>query len=109
MFQSITRKLRDAFPDNSVLDVKNESSMHAVPPGSETHFKVTLVSGSFAGMGLLDRHRAVNGVLAEELKTGVHALSITAKTEQEWEKSGGTVSASPSCLGGSKKEKAMKM
>ena len=31
------------------IDVTNESHMHSVPAGSESHFKVVLVSDSFAG------------------------------------------------------------
>lgn len=50
--------------------------MHSVPKGSETHFKVVVVSDQFKDKTLLDRHRAVNQLLDEELKSGVHALSI---------------------------------
>ena len=38
----------------------NESYMHNVPRGSETHFKVMVVSEAFAGLNRLARHRAVN-------------------------------------------------
>ena len=60
----------------SHLEVINESNMHNVPKGSETHFKVVVVSDSFEGLSLVKRHRAVNEVLAQELQSGVHALSI---------------------------------
>jgi BolA-like protein 1 len=83
------------------LEVINESSMHSVPPGSETHFKVLVVSPAFAGLGLVDRHRRVNEALRDELRGGVHALSIRALTPDQWgEGSPGFVS--PPCLGGSK-------
>lgn len=39
-----------------------------MPRGSETHFKVVVVSGLFDGHKLLARHRMVNDALAEELK-----------------------------------------
>ena len=53
----------------------------------ETHFNLTIVSNKFEGMPLIDRHRMVNEVLADEMQTGgVHALSIKAKTQQQWEK-----------------------
>ena len=35
-----------------------------------------LVSPAFAGMSRIERHRAVNSALADELKAGVHALAI---------------------------------
>ncbi|MGY8992269.1 MAG: BolA family protein, partial [Rhodospirillales bacterium] len=33
----------------SYLEVINESHMHSVPPGSESHFKVIIVADSFEG------------------------------------------------------------
>ncbi len=86
----------------SHLEVINESHMHSVPPGSESHFKLVIVSESFAGTGRLGRQRTVNGVLAEELKESLHALSMATHTEEEWRRRGGQVAPSPLCLGGGK-------
>ncbi|XP_010862088.1 bolA-like protein 1 [Esox lucius] len=83
------------------LEVHNESHMHAVPPGSESHFRVLVVSPRFEGLSLLQRHRLVNETLAEELRTCVHALAIQAKTPQQWF-SNPSLAKSPPCLGGSK-------
>ncbi|XP_014785398.1 DNA-binding transcriptional regulator BolA [Octopus bimaculoides] len=82
------------------LQVVNESYMHNVPKGSETHFKVVLVSHDFNGIGLVQRHRKINQCLSEELEGGVHALSITAHTSEEWIKNNGTFNKSPPCMGG---------
>jgi BolA protein len=98
--QAIERKLRDQLTP-IVLDVINESSMHSVPPGSETHFKVTVVSNAFEGKSLVERHRLVYAVLDDEIRGGVHALTITSRTPAEWEKNA-AVAQSPACLGGSK-------
>ena len=49
------------------LTVENESHMHSVPPNSETHFKVTVASEEFTGKRLIQRHRAINKALADEL------------------------------------------
>mmetsp|Transcript_8289 Transcript_8289/g.20633 ORF Transcript_8289/g.20633 Transcript_8289/m.20633 type:complete len:112 (+) Transcript_8289:81-416(+) len=95
----ITSKLEAAFSPTH-LEVLNESDAHNVPRGSETHFKVIVVSEGFAGVGPLDRHRLVNGALADELSGGVHALSIVAKTPAQWAKAS-HISPSPPCLGGS--------
>ena len=83
-------------------EVVNESHMHSVPPGSESHFKVTLVSSAFEGRRLLERHRAVNAALADELHGSVHALALHTMTPEEWFARGGAVPESPPCLGGSK-------
>ncbi len=100
LFEKIETKLSAALSPTH-LEVINESSMHNVPKGSETHFKVVVVSPSFEGLGLVDRHRRVNQVLADELKGGVHALSIRALTPDQWSASPAPV-PSPPCLGGSK-------
>jgi BolA protein len=42
----------------------------------------------FEGKSLLERHRMINEVLAEELAGPVHALAITALSEQEAAKGG---------------------
>ena len=70
------------------------SSMHSVPLGSETHFAVVVVSEQFEGVSLLNRHRSVHTVLSDELRSGVHALSVSARTPTQWQQSGGAVSKS---------------
>ena len=81
------------------LEIINESYMHNVPKGSETHFKVLVVSDQFRDTKLIARHRMVNESLSEELQSGVHALSIVAKTPEQWSQ-GQTVEKSPACRGG---------
>jgi stress-induced morphogen len=81
------------------LDVVNESGQHNVPPGSESHFKVVLVSEAFSGKRQVQRHQAIYGILADELANGVHALALHTYSPDEW--SGPTsVPGSPQCLGG---------
>ena len=84
------------------LDVVNESDQHNVPAGSESHFRVTIVSADFDGKRLLARHRLVNQSLADELAGPIHALALHTYTNEEWEKRNGQVRASPDCEGGSK-------
>lgn len=85
------------------FDVANESYMHNVPPGSESHFKITMVSDEFEGLPLIKRHQMLYGILAEEMKKGVHALALHTLTPSEYEQRHGQIPASPLCLGGSKK------
>nr|XP_015805226.2 bolA-like protein 1 isoform X2 [Nothobranchius furzeri] len=86
-------------PDH--VEVHNESHMHAVPPGSESHFRVLVVSSQFEGLPLIQRHRLVNEALKEELSSCVHALAIQAKTPEQWGKDP-SLGKSPSCMGGSR-------
>ena len=74
MQQTISEKLVQAFAPEH-LEVINESHMHNVPEGSESHFKVVLVSDSFKGKMPLARHRLVNAALEEELKGKIQALA----------------------------------
>ncbi len=100
--QRITEKLQQAFSPEH-LEVINESHMHNVPEGSESHFKVFIVSDDFAGKTLIARHRMVNEVLKDELDGGIHALALHTKTMQEWFDQGGAPE-SPECLGGGKNQ-----
>lgn len=99
--QTIQQKLQQAFSPIH-LEVVNESHMHSVPEGSESHFKVVVVSDAFEGEKLIARHRQVNRVLSAELAGGIHALALHTLTPDDWFNRGGTVSDSPPCLGGSK-------
>ncbi|WP_018691593.1 BolA family protein [Algicola sagamiensis] len=102
----IERKLLEAF-ETQHLEVLNESEKHNVAPGSESHFKVTIVTDAFAGLRLIQRHRQVNELLADELKKDIHALALHTYTPQEWyEYYSEEPPPSPRCLGGSKREKA---
>lgn len=97
----IEHKLQQAMqPD--FLEVVNESHLHNVPPGSESHFKVTVVSGQFNGKMLIARHRQINGILAEELNGKIHALALHTLTPDEYFERAGKVADSPLCMGGGK-------
>uniref|UniRef100_A0A2N9GJ38 BolA protein n=1 Tax=Fagus sylvatica TaxID=28930 RepID=A0A2N9GJ38_FAGSY len=68
-----------------VEDISYQHAGHAGVRGSdgETHFNVKVVSEEFEGKSLVKRHRLVYGLLQEELQSGLHALSIVAKTPSE--------------------------
>ncbi|EGC34677.1 hypothetical protein DICPUDRAFT_153091 [Dictyostelium purpureum] len=104
--KSIVEKLTNKFTP-SHLEVINESYMHSVPRGSETHFKVIIVSNEFDGKTMISQHRSINETLKDEFKNGVHALSIHSTTPLKWEMDQ-SVNKSPGCMGGSKKEKEKK-
>ncbi len=96
----ITEKLQTGLKP-SHLEVINESHMHNVPPGSESHFKVIAVTEAFEGKMLVARHRMINQLLADELAGPVHALALHTMTPDEWLEKGGAPQ-SPPCMGGGK-------
>jgi BolA protein len=73
-----------------------------VPPGSESHFKVIVVSAQFEGKRLIARHRLINATLAVELDKHIHALAIHTYTEDEWQTENRQAPDSPNCQGGGK-------
>lgn len=74
------------------LEIEDDSWRHAghhheggmdAQPGGESHFNLTVVSAAFEGQGRVQRQRAVNDLLRDELAGPVHALSIKAMTPAE--------------------------
>lgn len=100
--QQIEQKLVAALHPH-YMQVINESSQHNVAKGSETHFKLIVVSTEFASRKLLERQRTIYQLLADELSKHIHALSMYCYTPEEWQSAGHTVADSPKCRGGSGK------
>lgn len=98
--KTIEDKVQDKFAP-SHLEVINESHIHNVPAGSESHFKLVIVSDFFAGLSKVKRQQAVYAALSEELAGAVHALSMKTYSLDEWQQDP-AIPASPPCLGGSK-------
>ena len=75
----ITEKLTRAFQPEE-FELIDDSEKHRGHgnwrEGGETHFRLRLVSATFAGQSRVARQRAVNKVLAEELAGPVHALAM---------------------------------
>lgn len=82
----IETKLSEAFSP-SYLQVVDESHLHIghanYKPGGESHFNVTIVSADFCGLSRIQRHQKVYACLQDELKNGVHALSLTTLSPEE--------------------------
>ena len=95
----IEEKLNQAF-ELEYLAVENESHMHNVAPGSETHFRVVIVTKAFSGLMPVKRHRMVFTVLSEELDKHVHALALHTYVPSEWDEVKNRDFSSPHCLGG---------
>ncbi len=98
---TIIEKLKAAFQIHH-LEVENESHMHNVASGSESHFKVVLVSDDFNEINKVKQHQAVYAALSDELAGPVHALALHTYSHDKWLKTQ-LAPASPNCMGGSKK------
>ena len=80
----------------SILSITNESYMHNVPEGSESHFKIVIVSNNFKNQSTVKRHQLIYRVLDDIMKL-IHALSIYAFDEDEY-KDNPIVLDSPNCV-----------
>ena len=83
MIEHRIREKLEAALSPSLLDVINESALHAghrsSPGTGESHFRIVVVADAFAGETRIARHRRINALLAEELAPGgIHALAIHA-------------------------------
>ncbi|MBU6299247.1 MAG: BolA family transcriptional regulator [Alphaproteobacteria bacterium] len=88
MTDTIQRKLAAALAPTEI-DIEDDSARHRGHAGhrhgDETHFKVRIVSAAFAGLSRVERQRRVYAVLAEEMKSHIHALNLTTLTPAEAE------------------------
>lgn len=94
----LTEKLQNEFHPIH-CEVLNESHMHHVPPHSETHFKVILVSQKFLNQSKIKRHQSVYHLASQWMNQPIHALSLHLFTESEWEVFQNKNLDSPRCHG----------
>ncbi len=102
---SIESEIRDQITAEFVpvfMELVNESHGHNVPAGSESHFKLVLVTEKFAHMSKVKRHQAVYAAVNHALQNGVHALALHTYTPDEWA-ARNDAPQSPACMGGSNK------
>ncbi|KAH9625271.1 hypothetical protein KSS87_017719 [Heliosperma pusillum] len=69
-----------------IEDVSHQHAGHAAMKDNtcdETHLNLKIVSPQFEGLNLVKRHRMVYDLLSDELQSGLHALSINAKSPNE--------------------------
>ena len=82
----ITKRLEQALAPSHLM-VTNDSARHRGHAGDdgsgESHFSVEIVSERFAGLGRLERQRAVNAALGDLMRERIHALSIKASAPGE--------------------------
>jgi BolA protein len=78
---AIRQRLTAALAPNK-LDLVDQSALHAghagARPEGESHFRLLIVSATFAGKSRLERQRMVFAALGDLMRTDIHALAITA-------------------------------
>ena len=84
------------------MEIFNDSRRHS-RPGTDSHFRVILVSDLFEGKNLVARQRLVFSALAFELAGPVHALQMRCMTPAEYREADEEVRlVAPPCSGAPK-------
>ncbi|HYB09909.1 MAG TPA: BolA family protein [Alphaproteobacteria bacterium] len=82
----IKAKLNEALRPER-LEILDESHRHAghagARPEGETHFRLEIVSTAFEGRPRVARQRLIYEILADDLKSDIHALSLQTLTPAE--------------------------
>lgn len=81
--ERITQLLQQAFAPQR-LEVLDDSAKHAghagATPGEQTHITIRIQSKALHGLPRVKAHQAIYKLLAEELRTGLHAVAIEVLT-----------------------------
>lgn len=84
MEEKIRVKLEKAL-EPSLLEVVNESHLHKGHAGDngtgETHFRVVVTAEKLRGLSRVAAQREIYRVLDDEMRNGIHALSISVLAE----------------------------
>jgi stress-induced morphogen len=73
--ETIRARVLAALPDATVT-VRDST-------GEGDHFAVAVVSPSFEGQGLIDRHRQIYAALGQAMQSEIHALALDTLTPAE--------------------------
>lgn len=92
---------RAHFHDNA--STQRTGDAPAVQNRIETHFKLVIVSEAFQGLSRVARSRRVHELLSDELKAGVHALTMRLLVPNEMSDQELSKFVSPNCMGGSQR------
>lgn len=81
--EQIRQRLAVMYPVSlAVLDESHHHAGHA-GAGTESHFRLEIVTDAFAGKSTVARHRMIYSALGDLMHNGIHALTIQARTPQE--------------------------
>ena len=87
LVQEIKSRLKKtiAIDHLTIMDDTGKHLRHQHYDGGR-HFKIIIVSSTFEGVSLLDRHKLVYQALDGMIKNEIHALGLKTIATSEWEK-----------------------
>tara|TARA_B100000029_G_scaffold364506_1_gene357698 strand:+ start:387 stop:668 length:282 start_codon:yes stop_codon:yes gene_type:complete len=86
MIQKKILKLIQSKINVEYIDINDFTSKHKKHKHYDQggHYTLIVVSNDFKNISLLERHKIIYNILNDMLKKEIHALSITAKTIDEY-------------------------
>ena len=80
------KELLDKELDIHHIEILDDSAKHRNHSQSNGggHFQLTIISSDFESKSLIQRHRIIYSILGSMIKKEIHALSIQAKTPEEY-------------------------
>jgi BolA protein len=79
------RRLESAFQPQ-VMELVDEGHLHVGHAGAKDgrgHFRLHIVSESFAGKNLVQRHRLIYQAMGDLMQSDIHALAIEAQAPDD--------------------------
>lgn len=70
--QTLRQKLRDAFPNASVVELEDLT-------GTQDHYRALIVDAAFSGKTRIEQHKLVYQALGELMHGPVHALALETR------------------------------
>ncbi len=87
LYNEIEKRLNQSM-DILLLDIKDDTGRHIHHKNytGGAHLSAIIVSSSFDGLNLLERHKRVYDALNGMIKQEIHAFSMKTYTLGEWQK-----------------------
>jgi BolA protein len=73
----------------TLIEIQDDSALHAGHAGNKGggHYTLLIVSDAFQGKPLIKRHQLIYDAVGTLMNSAIHALSIQAKTPEEYRSS----------------------
>ena len=86
LYSEIEKRLHQHL-DIEQLEIKDDTGRHINNTNFDggAHLSAVIVSSSFNGLNLLERHKLVYNALNDMIKQEIHALSMKTYTINEWQ------------------------
>ena len=85
LYNKIEKRLHEQL-DIDQMDIKDDTGRHIHHKNFDggAHLSAVIISSSFEGLNLIERHKKVYNALHDMIKREIHAFSMKTYTLEEW-------------------------